>query len=283
MERLQRCSYCGAVVIVPELSSRPAEAAQVGRAPFTSLEMNRLLAQLLRSDQLARLGEITHLARQGERDEAMVRYLQLFGGKRRDAEAVVEILGAGDEQQGVETLASALQPELHPARRPLSPAEVEIQVREYLAAGERPRAILCYRQAFAVSLAEARDRIDQLERGGSFLAPDGMQMAGGASIRLASGDVLVQAAQLARQDQKAAAVRMLREAFDLRLGVAEELVVRLASGESLAEADIDMAVARANREARRQQESLQAQQIVQHATHPGGRFWNWLRSLLSRH
>jgi LSD1 subclass zinc finger protein len=129
---------------------------------------------------------------------------------------------------------------------PVDLQQLESEIRAYLAARQKITAIKVYRKVTGASLKEAKEAIETVGAGGSLeasrLPPLNTIVASPADDAL----TLSQASQIIREGDKIAAIRLLRNRYDISLKVAKEAADLLEKGENV---DIEWLKWRASRSA----------------------------------
>ena len=132
------------------------------------------------------------------------------------------------------------------AAPPVDPLQVETDIRALLAARQKITAIKVYRQVTRAGLKEAKDAVEAIEAGGSLDASQLLPQKNPISLLGDDASTFSQAAQLLREGNKIAAIRLLRDRYDVSLLVAKEAADLLEKGQKV---DIEWLKIRAKRTA----------------------------------
>ena len=156
-----------------------------------------------------------------------------------------------DELQGrsrLEGVASAgeLPHSMKAALPQINSNQVETEIRALLAARQKINAIKVYRQVTGAGLKQAKEAVEAIEAGGTLDA--GLITSQENKIHLPMDDasIIDQAVQLLQDGDKIAAIRLLRNHYDISLKVAKDAADLLEKGQAV---DIEWLKMRANQEA----------------------------------
>jgi len=155
----------------------------------------------------------------GKKIEAIKIYRQATGVGLKEAKDAVEAVERGQSLPApVETswdLASIAQP--------ATPAQLEAELRQQVQQGNKLAAITLYRSATGVGLREAKDAIEALERGEPLVFPS-LGTVASTAPNTPPADLKAQIANLMRQGRKIDAIKLYRQATNVGLAEAKEIV-----------------------------------------------------------
>ncbi|HNT23953.1 MAG TPA: 6-bladed beta-propeller [Anaerolineales bacterium] len=149
-----RCPYCNSSVVVPEML-RSSSGAGAGEQ-----ERQQTSQAVPSISQLERIKDVRDLALAGKKIAAIKLFRELFGTGLKESKDAVEALARG-EPVNLTNLT------IHPAGQGVGGETLETVVRTLAAQGKKIEAIKVYRQATDVSLKEAKDAVEAIQRGAS--------------------------------------------------------------------------------------------------------------------
>jgi LSD1 subclass zinc finger protein len=125
-------------------------------------------------------------------------------------------------------------PQLNSATsHPVDLQQLEKEIRTYVASRQKITAIKVFRNVTGAGLKDAKEAVEAVEAGGSLdasrLPPSNTFVASPAE----DAATLSQAAQLIREGKQIAAIRLLRNRYDISLKVAKEAADLLEKGENV--------------------------------------------------
>jgi ribosomal protein L7/L12/outer membrane protein assembly factor BamB/DNA-directed RNA polymerase subunit RPC12/RpoP len=213
-----RCPYCQNTVVVP------AELRTEGGQPPVAT----LASQIIDLGAAANLGsivqEVLELAQKGQKIQAIKLFRETFGTGLKEAKDAVENLerGVGIDLTSfsVRSGASSPQPDTE---------EATARIREFLDSGKKIEAIKVYRELTGAGLKEAKDAVEAFQSGGYLVLP-------GSTAETSSGLIdqtaqLGRVAQLVQAGQRAEAINVYRETFDVSATEADAAIEKIASGD----------------------------------------------------
>lgn len=154
-DNFERCDFCGSRVIT---------SSQNLVSPG-SFEFQGLLSQA------HKLKEILYLARQGNKIEAIKIYRETFGGGLAEAKEAVENLAAGKPLNFTSFQLFSVNSPLSNSAQPFAEINDLSEIQSELRRGNKINAIKIYREKFNVSLKEAKDAVEALERRKGIVLP----------------------------------------------------------------------------------------------------------------
>jgi len=155
----------------------------------------------------------------GKKIEAIKIYRQTTGVGLKEAKDAVEAL-----ERGQSLLAPAKATwQAASIAQASTPAQLEAELRELVQKGNKLAAIALYRSATRVGLKEAKDAIEALERGEPLVFPILGAVASAVSDT-SPDDLETQITNLLHQGRKLDAIKLYREATDVGLAEAKEIV-----------------------------------------------------------
>jgi ribosomal protein L7/L12 len=145
----------------------------------------------------------------------------------------LEGVGSADEQPRA----------MKPALPQINSNQVETEIRALLAARQKINAIKVYRQVTGAGLKQAKEAVEAIEAGCTL--DDSLLNSPGNKVNLPIDDesTIGQAAQLVKEGDKIAAIRLLRNHYDVSLKVAKDAADLLEKGQTV---DMEWLKMRAN-------------------------------------
>lgn len=204
------CPYCKSEVVVPkELHTAQPESSTSTTTPGKTPALN----DLLKPDQIKRLGKVGQLARQGRKVEAIKLYREIFGTGLKEATDAIDQLAAGSDIAITHTSIQLLQDGPHTTRNAKDIAEIH----RILQNGGKSPAIKRYREIFGTSLEEAKNAVELLEKTGHLPTPSSPTwntISSGPSNTAGKAQSLAKVISLAQSGQKEAAASYFKQAFN---------------------------------------------------------------------
>lgn len=210
-----RCPYCRSSVIVPE-------ELRSGTSTNRALSAQQAFDEL--PELVSGIAEIVRLVGEGKKIDAIKKFREHFAASLKDAKEAVEQIERGQ----VVTISDMQVVHNHTPTLPEDHAELESELNDLLSKQQKIEAIKRLREVYPVSLKDAKEAIDQMERVGRLQEPDSYS---GAMGTLDQALQLAQIAQLAQAGERDEAVRRYRVAFDSSLQEAEKVVNQFASNQ----------------------------------------------------
>ncbi|MEJ2596986.1 MAG: hypothetical protein P8Z00_01560 [Anaerolineales bacterium] len=204
------CPYCKSAVVVPkELHSAQPESSTSTSSPGKAPALN----DLLKPDQIKRLGKVGQLARQGQKIEAIKLYREIFGTGLKEASDAIDQLAAGSDIAITHTSIQLLQD------GPLSTRDAQnaAEIHQILQNTGKDPAIKRYREIFDTSLEEAKNAVELLEKTGHLPTPSSptwSTISSGPSNTAGKAQSLAKVISLAQSGQKEAAANYFQQAFN---------------------------------------------------------------------
>src|SRR3972149_5281029 len=97
----------------------------------------------------------------------------------------------------------------------IDPMQVEKEIRDQLAAGQKINAIKIYRQATGIGLKQAKEAVEAIEAGAPIDASSFTPTENMSNTAEDEASILTQATRLVHEGKKIDAIRLLRNHFDL--------------------------------------------------------------------
>lgn len=211
-----RCPYCRSSVIVPEELRSTASFNHALSAQEAFDELPELVSGI---------AEIVRLVGEGRKIEAIKQFREHFTGSLKDAKEAVEQIERGQ----VVTISDLQVIDQRVPTIPVDRAELESELNGLLSRQQKIQAIKRLREVYPVSLKDAKEAIDQMERDGHLRE---IHPPAGSMGTIDQALQLAQIAQLAQAGERDEAIRRYREAFDSSLQEAEKVVNQFASGQN---------------------------------------------------
>lgn len=205
------CPYCKSAVVVPE----ELRTARLDSSPATVSDGTAsALNDLLKPDQIKRLGKVGQLARQGRKVEAIKLYREVFGTGLEEAKDAIDQLAAGN---AIAITRTSIQ---LPQDSPLwtENAQIKAEIRQILQNNGKVPAIKRYREIFDTSLKEAKDAVELLEKTGHLPTPSSptwSAISSGPANATGKAQSLAEVISLLQSGQKEAAETYFQQAFNV--------------------------------------------------------------------
>jgi ribosomal protein L7/L12/uncharacterized protein YbaR (Trm112 family) len=143
---------------------------------------------------------------------------------------VPDELRGGLKVEGTTTTSELPEP-LVTALPPIDPQQVEKDIRELLAARQKIMAIKVYRQVTGAGLKQAKEAVEAIEAGGTLDASQLAPQVNLAPTPVDDASTFSQATQLIKEGEKIAAIRLIRNRYDVSLMVAKDAADLLEKGQ----------------------------------------------------
>lgn len=164
-----RCDYCNNVTLMPKEFRQ--EGASDQNSGFGSGSSYGSIDQSLSAGKLV---EIKNLMARGQKIQAIKLFRETFNVGLKEAKEAVERLEQGDAVNLTEMTFES-SPSIGELNQSL-PIDKLVEINEQLQQGQKIQAINLFRETFNVGLKEAKDAVEQLERG------EAINLSGGQSI-----------------------------------------------------------------------------------------------------
>jgi ribosomal protein L7/L12/DNA-binding beta-propeller fold protein YncE len=212
-----RCPYCSSGVIVPfELRDAARQAEPPTSTPGYKLP------SFINPIQIAKIQEISRLAHQGEKIEAIKLYREVFGVGLKEAKDAVEQIEAGQPVTFVQTV-----------QTPLDADQFTAELQQLISQGDKVEAVKRYHQTYQVGLKQAKEAIDGLETTGRLEIPGDSAViypAAGLAETIQQANSMVEIVQLVQSGQEDAAIQLYQRAFDASFAEAQQAVHQISLG-----------------------------------------------------
>ncbi len=209
------CSFCGTDVIVPE-SLRQA-AASAPTATASQFDPQRIQALL---------AEVSALAGEGQKIEAIKRVREVLDIGLKQAKEMVERIEAGQPIEASQIYLFTNQPMPGAA---VDAEDLKARLRALLEGGQKIEAIKFYRETYGAGLKESRDAVEAFERSG-FLPTPQTPLTAQVSVALGQVSAIDQVRELAQQGNKIDATTLYQQHFGVSYRDARQAVEALTSG-----------------------------------------------------
>jgi ribosomal protein L7/L12/DNA-binding beta-propeller fold protein YncE len=207
------CPYCRTSVVVPERFLKTTSRSSL---------VSNLPANLLQPANIARLDEISRLARSGDKIEAIKLYRQVFGVGLKEAKDAVEQIAAGEPI----VLSSSSTVEY-------STTDLESELRQLLAQDDRLGAVKRYHELTGSGLKAAQEAVDALATTGS-LPGMSFHLHGDASLDQAEAMrwayATIEVIDLVKSGEMDAAIQRYQDTMGVSYSEAQEAVHNIALG-----------------------------------------------------
>jgi len=216
-DMIMRCPYCSSGVIVPfELRDAALQPEPPASPP------GYVPPSFINPAQIAKIQEISRLAHQGEKIEAIKLYREVFDVGLKEAKDAVEQIERGLPVTIIQT-----------PQTPVDIDQLAAELQQLVSQGDKVEAVKRYRQVFQVDLKQAKDAVDELESTGHLQTPgDPAAIFGAAGLgeTLQQANTMIEIVQLVQTGQEDAAIQLYQRAFGASFQDAQQAIHQVSLG-----------------------------------------------------
>ncbi len=216
-DMIMRCPYCSSGVIVPfELRDAARQAEPPDPAP------GHVMPSFINPAQIAKIQEISRLAHQGEKIEAIKLYREVFDVGLKEAKDAVEQIERGQPVTIIQT-----------PQTPVDTDQLADELEQLVSQGDKVEAVKRYRQVFQVGLKQAKEAVDNLQSTGHLQIPGDpadIFRAAGLSETLQQANTMIEIVQLVQTGQEDAAIQLYQRAFSASFQEAQQAIHQVSLG-----------------------------------------------------
>jgi ribosomal protein L7/L12/DNA-binding beta-propeller fold protein YncE len=216
-EMIMRCPYCSSGVIVPfELRDAARQSEPPDSAP------GYVLPSFINPAQIAKIQEISRLAHQGEKIEAIKLYREVFDVGLKEAKDAIELLEKGEPVTVV-----------HTQTAPLDVEQFSLELQQLLEEGDKIEAIKRYRQTYQAGLKDSKEAVESFEKTGHLpLSSDsgGELLTTGLAQTIRQANTMIEIVQLVQTGQEDAAIQLYQRAFGASFQEAQQAIHQVSLG-----------------------------------------------------